>query len=962
MTPERWGRVEELYHSCLSLPEPARAALLAQACEGDAALRAEVESLLAHAEPQGLAAASLSPPVLAATVFGEPNTLVGRQFGDYRVERWIGSGGMGVVYQAQDVRLQRPVALKLLPPLFASDAGRVKRLGREARILASLNHPNITTVHELAEFGESHAIVMEFVDGETVDALLHGRGAGSGLPLRQSLTIARGVAEALEAAHEKGVVHRDLKPANIKVAGSGLVKVLDFGLARGVADADTIPGSRGSGDTLPGQVVGTPAYMSPEQARGHVVDHHADIWAFGCVLYEMLTGRAVFHGATPADVIAQVLNAPVDLEALPAGTPHALRQLIQRCLEKDTRRRLQHMGDARIEVDDLLADVGSSGSRAPLSMRRSDPRRHLGAGIAAGVAVGVLAAVTAWGAFGVASPQPAPVTHMQLATAPGRPLMPTLYRDLAMAPDGSRFAYRTTAGVVVRSRDGRPDVVVPVEPAAAHFFFSPDGQWLGYSSSGAIRKVPVNGGTPVTVVGTGSATVGTWGDTGVVYTDSEGLHRQAEDGGFEQVPVPGLTDGEQLTFPDVLPGGRAALVTVMATRAFVIPLTGLADSAGGRIEVVDMRSGERKLLLQGGGAARYSPTGHLLYLSAGTLMALPFDLARLEATGEPMRVVTEPGVSDFAVSFDGTLVYVSGDPLTLQNELVWVDRIGGMQPVGAPKGLYVYPELSPDGSRAALVALEPSRGDRDVWLWDFTAQTLDRLVSDETDNPTVAWSLDGQHVAFGRSGSNGAVGTFWRWADGVGEAELLSDSLRVQLPIDFAPDGRLLLSVSGGGNRDIVSLSIDDERQLVPVLHGPGSELSADVSPDGRWLAYDSDETGHFEVYVRPYPDVDAGRWMISTGGGRQPVWAPDGSELFYRDFTGAMMSAAVTTTPSFRVGPRTKLFEGTGLAGAGSGGSSQTYDISPDGRRFLMVRVPGEPALVLTLNWSRSLQPVTTR
>ncbi|MGE0593886.1 MAG: protein kinase [Vicinamibacterales bacterium] len=960
MTPERWRRVEELYHSSLSLPGPARAAHLAQACEGDAALRAEVESLLAHAEPQGLVAASVGPAVLAATVFGEPNTLVGCQLGDYRVERWIGSGGMGVVYRAQDVRLQRSVALKLLPPQFASDAERVKRLSREARILASLNHPNITTVHELAEFEGSHAIVMEFVDGETVDDLLHGRGTGSGLSLRESLMIARGVAEALEAAHEKGVVHRDLKPANIKVAGSGLVKVLDFGLAQVTADAATAQGSRGGGDTLPGHVVGTPAYMSPEQARGQVVDHHADIWAFGCVLYEMLTGQAPFHGATPADVIAQVLNTPVDLEELPAGTPHALRRLIQRCLDKDTRRRLQHIGDARIEVEDLL-DTAPSEPRTPLPARGATPRRHLAAGVAVG-AVGVLAAGALWNVLGAPSPQPAPVTHMQLATAPGRPLMPTLYRDLAIAPDGSRFAYRTTTGVVVRSRDGRPDVVVPVEPGAAHFFFSPDAQWLAYSSNGAIRRVPMTGGSPVTVVGTGSAPVGAWGDTGLVYTDTGGLHRQVADGGFEQVPVARLADGEQLTFPDLLPGGRAALVTVMATRTTTVPLTGLVDSVGSRIEVVDMRSGERKPLLQGGGAARYSPTGHLLYLSAGTLMAVPFDLDRLEATGEAMRLVAEPGVSDFAVSFDGTLVYISGDPVTLQNELVWVDRIGGLQPVGAPKGLYVYPELSPDGSRAALVALEPSRGDRDVWLWDFTAQTLDRLVSDETDNPTIAWSLDGQHVAFGRSSSSGAAETFWRRADGVGEAELLSDSSRVQLPLDFAPDGRLLLSVNGNGSRDIVSLSVGAERQLAPVLHGPGNELSADISPDGRWLAYDSDETGRYEVYVRPYPDVDAGRWMISTGGGRQPVWAPDGRELFYRDFAGAMMSAAVTTTPSFRVGPRTRLFEGAGFAGAGSGGSSQTYDISPDGRRFLMVRVPGEPALVLALNWARSLQPVSTR
>jgi serine/threonine-protein kinase len=402
---------------------------------------------------------------------------------------------------------------------------------------------------------------------------------------------------------------------------------------------------------------------------------------------------------------------------------------------------------------------------------------------------------------------------------------------------------------------------------------------------------------------------------------------------------------------------------VLPTRTSAVTVGGTADSPGARIDAVDLRTGVRRTVVHGGGAARYIPSGHLVYAAGGRLHAVAFDAGRLEAQGSAVPLATA-GASEFAVSAEGSLLYVADGLARSDADLVWVDREGRPESLGAPPRPYVYPEISPDGTRIALVVWGASGSDRDVWIWDLRRRALEQLIVDPTDNPTVAWSLDGSRLAFGSARVGGIVNTFWQASNGSGTAERLLRSPRVQMPITFARDGRLLLSADvPGESRNVVALSLDGSQRIEPILHGPAVDGASDVSPDGRWIAYDSNESGQFEVYVRPYPNAAQGRWAISTGGGRQPVRSPDGRELFYRDFTGAMMAVAVTPTPSFVAGPPVKLFEGTGFAGSGSAGSAQTFDISADGHRFLMIKTDSaEPSLVMVLNWFEELKRLVPR
>ena len=966
MTPEQWRHVERLYHAAQVEPPETRAAFLADACAGDDELRAEVESLLAHSSSPGVLDQPL--PDLAARLAKlttEPSAWLGRRLGIYTVVSAIGSGGMGQVYRAHDTRLGRDVAIKVLPPVFTFYPERLARFEREARLLASLNHANIATIHGLEESGDVKALVMELVEGETLEARLARRSArGSGLDAQDALTIALQIVDALDAAHEKGIVHRDLKPTNVMITPDGVVKVLDFGLAKasGAGEIARIEGYEEpvhlvTSDTRVGVILGTPAYMSPEQARGESVDRRTDIWAFGCLLYEMLSGRTLFESRATSEMVQPAMPTEPNLDALPRSTPEPIRRLLRRCLEKETRNRLRDIADARADINEALLHLRDAGKGIAQAQASLGYWRRIFA--YAGVAA--VAAAVGWYAALPVAVGPAPVMRVSVATSTANPFALSGFVDVAMSADGTRFAYRSANGVIVRSRGDLGESLLRVD--SGHLFLSPDGQWLGYTGANSINKISIAGGPPIKLATTGPGVVATWGPNGIVFADVNGLFRLSTDGGVpEKLPMMALNPGEQASFPELLPGGRSVLVTVLPTRTSFV-FRGMAHSAAARIDVVDLGTGARKTLIRGGGVARYSPSGHLVYSARQTLHAVAFDVDRLEVRGEPVQVAENNASSDYAMSSDGSLIFVAGGA-SQDMHLVWVDRNGREEPSGAPLGTYVYPLLSPDGTRVALTVWNTSRADRDIWIWDLQRRNMEQFTVDESDNSTIAWSADGRRLAFGSARVGGVLNVFWQPSDGSGAPERLLNSEHVQMPMRFARDGRLLVSAEvPGQSRNILALSLDGSQRTESIVHGPASDLSSDVSPDGRWLAYDSNESGQYEVYVRPYPNADDGRWVISTAGGRQPVWSHDGRELFYRDFSGALIAVPVTLTSGFSAGRPVKLFDGGGFAGAGPVGSSQTYDVAEDGRFLMLKKAAGaDTSLVIVHNWFAELKRLVPR
>jgi serine/threonine-protein kinase len=527
--------------------------------------------------------------------------------------------------------------------------------------------------------------------------------------------------------------------------------------------------------------------------------------------------------------------------------------------------------------------------------------------------------------------------------------------NLAVSPSGSHIVYSSGRGFAVRTRDSlEVSLLQDVGAFAGGPSFSPDGQWLLYVDGSELKRVPIAGGRPIRVAEVGPGATASWGTPGILFADVNGVFRVSADGGpVERIDALRLDTGEHPANPSWLPDGRGVIFTVFPSRAnWARP--GF-DPAGSRIDAVDLRAGGQKTVVRGGSYARYLPAGVLAYTAGLTMSAVRFDMERLETRGEPVRVATG-GSGEFAVSNDGTLVQMAGTSPGL-NTLVWVDPTGREESLGAPPGQYVYPRLSPDATRVALVLF--LKEDRDIWIWDLRRRALERFTVDPAANPLIAWSLDGSGLAFG-SDRHGPTNLFWQKADGTSAATRLLASPRIQMPVSFAPDGRLLFShdVPGQG-RNIEAMSMDT-RRVEAVISTPAQELNGEVSPDGRWIAYDSNESGQFEIYVRPYPPVAGSRrWQASTGGGRQPVWARDGRALFYRDFAGAVMSVPIRTATTFEPAAPRKVFDGTAFAGDGSSGSGRTYDVAADGR-FLMIKraTPdsGGPSLVVVQNWFEEL------
>ena len=825
----------------------------------------------------------------------------GTRLGPYEILSALGAGGMGEVYRARDTKLDRAVAIKILPEAFAADTERIARFQREAKTLASLNHPNIAHLHGLEESNGVRALVMEVVEGEDLAQRI-ARGA---IPVAEALGIAKQMADALEAAHEQGIVHRDLKPANIKVRRDGTVKVLDFGLAKAMEPTGVAAPSVSQSPTITtpamtqaGMILGTAAYMSPEQASGKPVDTRADIWAFGCVLYEMLTGQRAFDGQGVSETLARVLEREPDWAKLPATLSPALRTYIRRCLQKDPRQRVQAIGDVRLALEGAF-ETALPQTAAPAGV--AEWRRVALVGVAATIASGAIIGTLVWVAM---RPAPPRVSRLQLTPAGTAALsIGWNERDLAITPDGSRLIYVGNQGtqIFVRALDALAPVAV-FTGRVTGLFVSPDGQWIGFREGPVLKKVAVAGGPAVTVaaIDTAGSSGATWGpdDTIIVATNSvdTGLQRVSAAGGpLTVLTRPDRAQGEADHFwPEMLPGGRAVLFTITS-------LTGGLDVA--QVAILDLQTGARRTLVRGGSHAHYVSSGHLVFAAAGTLRAVPFDLARLETRGTPVTVVpdvitTIKGGVNAVVAGDGTLAYVLGTVEGTPRTLVWVDRQGHETPIPAPPRPYLLPALSPDGSRVAVFANDQ---ERDLWLWDFSRTTLTRLTATPGVDVIQVWTPDSRRLIF-TSERAGVRNLFWQAADGTGAVERLTESPDTQYPTGVSPDGRRLIFTDESPTtvNDVMMIELEGARRVTPLVQSPFNEQNGTVSPDGRWLAYEANDSGRFEIYVRPFPEVNSGRWQVSTTGGTRPIWARSGQGLVYVSPTGALMGVGVARGPSW--------------------------------------------------------------
>jgi Tol biopolymer transport system component len=886
----------------------------------------------------------------------------GTRLGPYEITAPLGAGGMGEVYRARDTKLDRDVAIKVLPEVFALDRERLARFEREAKTLAALNHPHIAQIYGFEQAGTTSALVMELVEGEDLAQRI-ARGA---IPVDEALAIAKQIADALEAAHEKGIIHRDLKPANIKLTPDGAVKVLDFGLAKafeptsGAAPSSLSMSPTVTAGTQLGVILGTAAYMAPEQARGKPVDRRADIWAFGCVLFEMLTGSRAFEGEDVTETIAAVVTRDPDWSRVPASLPPHVVTLLRRCLEKNVQRRLPHLGVVRLDIDDALRHTDS----APQSTVAVAPTLPSGgpwltrraAGGALTVAVILIAGAFMWGRH-TAVGDPPLVTRLAIAPPPAEAITVSgIAHDLAISPDGRRAAYVGANGtaLLVRDLDRLDALRIDVGGLPNGPFFSPDGQWIGFVDGiSAIRKVPVNGGRVETVARTWAAVGATWGDGTIFFAMTGAVYRVPASGGpAEKLTIAG--PNTQFSNPTVAPGKRALFVA----------MTGPTPGIG----VIDLDRGTSKLLIPGPRprGARYVPSGHLVYTlgasddaqSVWRLRMVRFDLERLEVVGtptpieEPIFVSPFGGSANFDVSASGTLVYVSAVVRPNARRLVWVNRDGREEPIDLPARAYTYPTISPDGTQ---VALDIRDQENDTWIWDVAKNTLRRLTFDPGQNAYVVWTPDGERLVHFRSPGS----LYAQRADGRGAPELLVRREHLLAPYGFSPDGKRFVFREDfpETGHDLMMLSLENNRAVTPLLQTGANELNAEISPDGRWLAYESDESVLREVYVRPFPDVTTGRWQVSAAGGRMPRWAKSGQELFFIAPNGALMASAVDTTGAFSSGAPIRVFEHVNYIG-GAASLGRTYDVSPDGRRFLMIKPDGlPPNLTVVLNWSDELK-----
>jgi Tol biopolymer transport system component len=855
----------------------------------------------------------------------------GTRLGPYEILSAIGAGGMGEVYRARDTRLDRIVAIKVLPTHLADRSELRERFEREARTIASLNHPHICTLHDIGQQDGIDYLVMEYLEGETLAQRLQ-RGA---LAIQLLLQYAIEIADALDKAHRKGVTHRDLKPGNIMLTKTG-TKLLDFGLAKLKQEA---PPANVSLSELPtanepltaqGSIVGTIQYMAPEQLEGKEVDARTDIFAFGAVVYEMATGKKAFEGKSQASLMAKILESdPPPMSALVPMMPVALDRVVKRCLAKDPDERWQTARDLEVE----LKWIGQGGSQVA-----------------------------------VAPSPPRPVSRFAVALPPGQQLA-GLDRGpaVALSPDGTHLAYVARQGgtqqVYLRALDSMEARPIARTEGAINPFFSPDGEWIGFFANGKVKKVSLRGGAALTIGNASDPSGASWGTHGVIAVATTGVSplQQVSDAGGMPQPLTRLEIGDNShRWPDFLPGGKAVL--------FAAGPSGF-NFANAQVAVQSLGTGERRNLVQDGATQpRYAPSGHLIYAQGGSLLAVQFDSQRMEVTGTQVPMVegvlqsTTTGAAQYSLSADGSLAYVPGEIQGDQFNLVWVSRNGDEQPLAAPPNPYLAPRLSPDNKRISVVIQEQ---ESQIWLYDLSRETLTRFTFDGSVNLTPVWTPDGERIAF-VSNNKGPLNLFWQLADGSGGLERLIASEYIHAPQSWSPDGKLLafIEVNPTTQRDIWVLPVADPsggsgqvREAQPFIRTRFNEAVPRFSPDGHWLAYISDESGRFEIYVQPYPGP-GGKRQISTEGGTEPVWNPNGRELFYRS-GNRMMAVDIATQPGFTAGKPQILFEEQYEPAPIP---ISNYDVSPDGQRFLMLKPCDQQQSAPTqinvvLNWFEELK-----
>jgi eukaryotic-like serine/threonine-protein kinase len=967
---ERWTRVKEIFDAVVAGRVEDRATLVREMCADDRALQTDVESLLAADAGHGSVFDAPVDRDIRGRVFSAVAGALDRQtatfapgerFGAYEITALLGAGGMGLVYRARDTTLGREVALKILPDVWLADPDRRARFEREARVLASLNHPNIGSIYGVHESEPSpssglavKALVLELVEGETLaDRIaLHAQPTASrrGMPIDDVVGIASQLIEALEAAHASGIVHRDLKPANIKIRPDERVKVLDFGLAKEVhgagSELQTVNAVTG---TEIGVLLGTARYMSPEQALGKVVDKRTDIWAFGCVLYEMVAGVPAFAGDGVAEVLANVIKSEPDWTVLPADVPAALRLCLQRCLQKDLRQRFHDISDVRLAMQGAF-EPPAFAMPAPLP-RQAVSRRLIAVLAVVSVLIGAVATTVLWDSDTVTA------TKLILGL-PGGTAPQYNVQHFALAPDGSQFVYvgpdgrlwaRDLAELEPRALAGTDEASAP--------FFSPDGRSMGFVAGRALKVLPVQGGSVRTVAASSMNVLGgDWAPDGMLYFSSsaKGVWRVAATGGtVEPVSRPDL--GVTHRVMDVLPGGKGALLTIENESVNT-----------SQIGLLDFSTGEVQSLFPGT-QARFATSGHVLYTTAdGTLHAVPFDQHRLRITGRavPLSENVEGGVYNgparFALSDNGTFVYQRKS--VRESEAVWVARDGTAAPLTPEpwRAEFFSLSLSPDGKQLAATLTTGTR--QDIWTRSLETGALNRLTFDNDGslNYRAKWTADGRVLTF-ISNRSGTAGELWRQlADGSARAErLVTDGPIIDEGL-ISPDGHWAVYRAGGSevvSRDIKAVRLGNGAGTSPtaLVATRSDEYSPALSADGRWFAYVSQESGRPEVYVRPFPETQNAVWQVSRGGGQGPVWARSG-QLFYQNLRRELMAVATRGSGTFEWDPPQVLFDASNYV---FNPWHPTYDVTPDGEKFLMARRVGRPGveLVLVLNWFHELK-----
>jgi serine/threonine-protein kinase len=882
----------------------------------------------------------------------------GSRIGPYEVLGSLGAGGMGEVYRATDTSLSRQVAIKVLPEAFAQDAERLARFEREAKTLAALNHPHIAAIYGLERSSGTLALVMELVEGEDLSQRI-SRGP---IPLDEALPIAKQIAEALEAAHEQGIIHRDLKPANIKVRPDGTVKVLDFGLAKALDQGSGI-GDQGSGGaansptitspamTQAGMILGTAAYMAPEQARGKAVDRRADIWAFGAVLFEMLSGRRPFDGEDMTEVLGAVVRLEPQWDALPSAVPARVSQALRLCLRKDPKQRVGDIRDVRLALEGAF-ETGAPQAATP-ALAEPQPVWRRALPVAAAVGVGVLlTAAAAWRLWPTAAP--APVNRFSHVVPEGQVFRSTGRHVLAVSPDGRRFVYNTNNGLYLRSLDELEARPIPgTETNLANPFFSPDGQSIGYWQAGQLKRIAIGGGAPVVI---GPAAVNPFGaswtrDGVILFAQPEGILRVPATGGTPALVIPAKA-GEQLAHPRLLPDGETVLFSVWGTPPRIVAQT--------------IATGQRTILVEGGVDARYLATGHLVYVVDNVLMGVAFDAGRLAVTGSAvplgqgvMRTTNASGAPSafYSVASDGTLVWVHSPVSANDNarQLALSDRAGTVTPLSLQPGAYDTPRISPDGTRVAVGVADAKEAY--IAIWDLDGRTALRRLTFGGNSRYPVWSRDGQRVTF-QSDREGAAAVFWQRADGTGPAERLTtpEPDTAHVPASWSPkDATLLFTVVPAKNpegRGAIRTYARASGMAAPFGGVEEAAQSPTFSPDGRWVAY----AGPSGIYIQPFP-ATGDRYQVANAGSH-PFWSPDGTMLFNTNTNPEFVVTSVTTQPTVAFGNPNRVPRPFALTSASL---PRRHDVMPDGR-FIGLLAPGQagtsqPEIRVALNWHEELK-----